>query len=79
MTSKCKRIPSLQSDKHAKRFEVDVAEPAQSKSAIPGCKPARAGKTQRIGFLDGEFEVPDDFDNMGGTTVADLFADGGTE
>ena len=30
--------------------------------------------TQRLGFMVGEIEVPDDFDRMGSETIADLFA-----
>ena len=34
-----------------------------------------AGKAvKRLGFLAGEFSVPEDFDQMGSTEIADLFA-----
>ncbi|MBS3936702.1 MAG: type II toxin-antitoxin system prevent-host-death family antitoxin [Sulfuritalea sp.] len=35
---------------------------------------ADLGTAQRIGFMAGEFSVPDDFDQMGGDAIAELFA-----
>ncbi|PWR25713.1 type II toxin-antitoxin system Phd/YefM family antitoxin [Zavarzinia aquatilis] len=35
-----------------------------------------AGKARRIGFLAGQFEVPDDFDRMGEEAIAMMFGDG---
>jgi len=32
-----------------------------------------AGEVQRLGFLAGEIEVPDDFDAMGDAEIASLF------
>ncbi|MBZ0330034.1 type II toxin-antitoxin system prevent-host-death family antitoxin [Halomonas sp. ANAO-440] len=32
-----------------------------------------SGQSQRLGFLKGAFEIPEDFDTMGGDTVADEF------
>jgi len=39
---------------------------------IPIDQPSGA-KVQRIGFMAGQFTVPDDFDQMGRDEVADLF------
>jgi prevent-host-death family protein len=39
---------------------------------IPIDQPSDA-KVQRIGFMAGQFTVPDDFDQMGSDEVADLF------
>ncbi|GCA50549.1 MULTISPECIES: type II toxin-antitoxin system Phd/YefM family antitoxin [Sinorhizobium] len=39
---------------------------------IPIDQPSDA-KVQRIGFMAGQFTVPDDFDQMGRDEVADLF------
>lgn len=32
-----------------------------------------AGQVKRLGFLAGQFQVPDDFDRMGAEAIADLF------
>jgi prevent-host-death family protein len=32
-----------------------------------------AGQVKRLGFLNGQIEVPDDFDQMGGNEVEKLF------
>ena len=37
----------------------------------------QAGTGHRLGFMQGEFSVPDDFDQMGADEVAHLFAGGG--
>jgi prevent-host-death family protein len=39
--------------------------------------PEDASTTCRLGFLNGEIQVPDDFDRMGETELADLFGGGG--
>lgn len=64
MANKHKHLPPLPSEKAAEAF---VAKSDLSKH-IPS-----AHKPKRIGFLDGEIEVPDDFDTMSGTDVVDLF------
>ena len=35
-----------------------------------------AGQRSRLGFMAGEIEVPDDFDQMGNTEIAVLFGTG---
>jgi len=35
--------------------------------------PAVTGTANRLGFMTGEFSVPDDFDQMGGDEIADMF------
>lgn len=35
---------------------------------------AEAGTACRLGFMAGEFSVPDDFDQMGGGEIENLFA-----
>lgn len=35
---------------------------------------AETGTATRLGFMAGEFSVPDDFDQMGGAEIEDLFA-----
>jgi prevent-host-death family protein len=36
-------------------------------------EPAEAGTASRLGFMAGEFSVPDDFDQMGSGEIASLF------
>jgi hypothetical protein len=36
--------------------------------------PPQIGTASRLGFMAGEFSVPDYFDRMGGNEVANLFA-----
>lgn len=36
-------------------------------------KPAEAGTPSRLGFMAGEFSVPDDFDQMGDDEIESLF------
>jgi prevent-host-death family protein len=35
-----------------------------------------AGQTRRLGFMAGQFTVPDDFDQMGADQIAQLFGEG---
>jgi len=35
---------------------------------------AETGTATRLGFMAGEFSVPDDFDQMGGSEIESLFA-----
>lgn len=36
--------------------------------------PAESGTACRLGFMAGEFSVPDDFDQMGSSEIENLFA-----
>ena len=36
-----------------------------------------AGSKRRLGFLAGEFRIPDDFDRMGEDRIEELFENGG--
>ena len=36
-------------------------------------EPAEAGTASRLGFMAGEFSVPDDFDQMGSSEIERLF------
>ncbi len=35
-----------------------------------------AEQTRRVGFMSGQFSVPEDFDQMGGIEIGQLFGDG---
>jgi len=37
-------------------------------------EPAESGTACRLGFMAGEFSVPDDFDQMGSSEIENLFA-----
>ena len=37
-------------------------------------EPGEAGTASRLGFMAGEFTVPDDFDQMGADEIENLFA-----
>ena len=39
-------------------------------------KPANVSTSRRIGFMDGEFSVPDDFDQMYAEEIRAMFEDG---
>jgi prevent-host-death family protein len=39
---------------------------------------AEVGTSSRLGFMTGEFSVPDDFDQMGSSEIESLFAGGKT-
>lgn len=36
-------------------------------------EPAEAGTASRVGFMAGEFSVPEDFDQMGSGEIEDIF------
>lgn len=37
-------------------------------------EPAEAGTASRLGFMAGEFSIPDDFDQMGSREIEHMFA-----
>ena len=39
--------------------------------------PEETGTARRLGFMQGEISIPDDFDQMGSEEIARLFAGGG--
>lgn len=43
------------------------------KPLVRVCRIGAPGKTKRLGFLEGEIDVPDDFDRMGEREIAALF------
>jgi len=52
-------------------FIIAKAGKAMAK-VVPLDAPARA-QSRRVGFMSGQFEVPDDFDRMGEDEIASLF------
>lgn len=42
---------------------------------VPLDRPA-ASEVRRLGFMDGQFAVPDDFDRMGDREIGELFGSG---
>jgi prevent-host-death family protein len=58
---------------------VEQGEPLIiAKAGIPVAKavPISEQPTQRIGFMEGQFEVPDDFDTMFAEEIRVMFEDG---
>lgn len=49
-----------------------IAKAGRPMVKVVPLEPARTGK-QRLGFMAGEFRVPEDFDRMNGEEVAELF------
>lgn len=49
-----------------------IAKAGRPMVKVVPLEPARTGE-QRLGFMAGEFRVPEDFDRMNGEEVAELF------
>ncbi|MDZ7851988.1 MAG: type II toxin-antitoxin system Phd/YefM family antitoxin [Halomonas sp.] len=52
---------------------VLIAKAGQPIAKLTPIDAPPVGKKHRLGFLAGAFEIPDDFDTMGGDTIADEF------
>jgi prevent-host-death family protein len=50
-----------------------IAKAGKPMVRVTALKPGEAGAHQRVGFLAGEFSVPDDFDCMGREEIARQF------
>lgn len=50
-----------------------IAKAGKPMVKVTPLHPAEAGSQKRLGFLAGEFNVPDDFDRMGQEEIARLF------
>lgn len=51
-----------------------IAKAGKPKVKVVPLDDAEMLTTQRLGFMAGEFSVPDDFDSMGGDEIESLFA-----
>jgi prevent-host-death family protein len=53
-----------------------IAKAGKPMVKVVPLEPAEAGVANRLGFMTGEFTVPDDFDRMGAEEIARLFTGG---
>lgn len=53
-----------------------IAKAGRPMVKVVPLEPADTGVANRLGFMAGEFTVPDDFDRMGEEEVSQLFAGG---
>ncbi len=51
-----------------------IAKAGKPMVKVIALEPAEAGTANRLGFMAGEFSVPDDFDQMGSGEIESLFA-----
>lgn len=57
----------------AKGETVVIAKAGQPIAKLTPIDAPPAGKTRRLGFLEGVFQIPDDFDTLGSDTIAEMF------
>lgn len=50
-----------------------IAKAGKPMVKVVALGPAETGTANRLGFMTGEFSVPDDFDRMGGGEIEGLF------
>ncbi|QTF93683.1 type II toxin-antitoxin system Phd/YefM family antitoxin [Halomonas sp. BM-2019] len=55
---------------------IVIAKAGQPIAKLTPIDAPAAGKTRRLGFLEGVFQIPDDFDTMGSTAIAEMFEGG---
>lgn len=60
----------------AKGETIVIAKAGQPIAKLTPLDAPSAGQARRLGFLEGVFQIPDDFDTMGSDTITEMF-DGG--
>ncbi len=60
-------------DKVTKGEPFVIARAGKPVARVTAIESPGPGEQKRLGFLTGEFTVPDDFDRMGEQEIADLF------
>lgn len=50
-----------------------IAKAGKPMVKVVPLKPEEIGTAGRLGFMAGEISIPDDFDQMGSTEIADMF------
>lgn len=60
-------------DQAAKGEAFIIAKAGHPMVKVVPIEPSDAGVAQRLGFMAGEIEVPDDFDQMGEAEISRLF------
>ncbi|PYE90505.1 type II toxin-antitoxin system Phd/YefM family antitoxin [Phyllobacterium leguminum] len=64
-------------DKAAKGEPFIIAKSGKPMVKVVAINAPATSETRRVGFLDGHFSIPDDFDDMGREDIEELF--GGKE
>jgi len=60
-------------DKAAKGEPFIIAKAGKPVARVTAVDAPEAGKVRRLGFLKGQMQVPEDFDRLGETEIADSF------
>lgn len=60
-------------DKAAKGEPFIIAKAGKPVARVTAVDAPEAGKVRRLGFLKGQMQVPEDFDRLGETDIADSF------
>lgn len=60
-------------DEASKGAPFIIAKTGKPLVKVLPLEPIEAGKSQRLGFLDGEFSIPEDFDQVGREEIRRLF------
>lgn len=63
-------------DKAAKGESFIIAKSGKPMVKVIAIDAPAAGETRRVGFMAGQFSVPDDFDRMAGEEIEKLFGGG---
>jgi len=63
-------------DKAAKGEPFIIAKSGKPMVKVTAIEAPATSETRRIGFLDGQFSIPDDFDDMGREDIEKLFGGG---
>lgn len=62
-------------DKAAKGESFIIAKSGKPMVKVVAIDAPAAGETRRVGFMAGQFSVPDDFDRMAGEEIEKLFGE----
>ncbi|BAU57043.1 MAG: type II toxin-antitoxin system prevent-host-death family antitoxin [Halorhodospira halophila] len=60
-------------DKVSQGESVIIARSGQPIARLSRFESPQPGTSERVGFLKGQIEVPDDFDRLGGQAILDAF------
>lgn len=60
-------------DKAAKGEPFVIARAGKPVVRVTAIDSPESGKERRLGFLQGQFRIPEDFDRMGEAEISDLF------
>jgi prevent-host-death family protein len=63
-------------ERAAKGESFVIAKAGKPMVRVVAIDTPNVGETRRVGFLAGQFSVPDDFDRMGGEEIEQLFGGG---